>query len=97
MICCRSISKDLTFFDLIALKDNGALVDTGTLVGTFEFQDIVFIDAFSIITSDEDLVTTDILDRTSVLSKDADTGVNSDLIFHPRTNDWRLGLSRGTA
>ena len=29
-----------------------------------------------------------------MLSQDADTGVNSDLIFHPRTNDWRLRIEQ---
>ena len=95
VICCRSISKDLTFFDLIALKDNGALVDTGTLVGTFEFQDIVFIDAFSIITSDEDLSPLTYLTVPACLARMQTPESTAILYSIPVPTTGAFGLSRG--
>ena len=43
MVCCRTVCNNLIFVNVLTNLYNGLLVDTGTLVGTHKFDEIVCV------------------------------------------------------
>ena len=41
--CRRSVSDDFSFFYVLAVTNNWSLVDTGTLVGSLELEQFIFV------------------------------------------------------
>ena len=93
MIGCRAVCQNLLFFNLVALKDDRTLVNAGTLVGAFEFEQRVNVN-LAVFGTHADFVTNNADNLAGTLSQDADTGVNCYLIFHTGTDNRRLGAQK---
>ena len=85
----RAVGQHVTGFDLVAFVDDGALVDAGALVGTFEFQDFVTVDV-AVFRADLDFAARGADDFAVVFGQDAVAGVRSDLVFHAGADDRSL-------
>ena len=93
MVGCRAVCQYLAFNNLVALVNNRALVNAGTLVGAFKFQYAVFIYA-AVIFADNDFIAGNAFYNTSIFSQNAYAGVNGNFIFHTSTDDRSLSAQK---
>ena len=93
MIGSRAVSQNLLFGNLIAFKDDRTLVNTGTLVGTFEFQQRIYIH-FTVFCTYTDFVAYYADNFAGTFSQNADTGVRSNLVFHTGTDNRSLSAEQ---
>ena len=76
-----AVGNDLFFFDLLPNLHNGALIDTGAMVGTQEFNQLIFID-LTVFGSDLNAIRADISDLTGAFGQHHHARVNGSLILH---------------
>ena len=93
MIGCRTVSQNLFFSNLVAFVNDRTLVYAGTLVGAFEFQQRINID-FAVFSTYTNFVAYYTDNFAVTFSQNADTGVNSNFIFHTGTDNRSLGAQQ---
>ena len=85
VICGRTVSQNFTSLYMFTMANNRSLVDASTLVGTFEFQQFVSINTFTVISSDFNAISINELDSTCMFSQLHNTGVFCSSVFHTCT------------
>ena len=93
MIGSRTICQNLLFNNLVAFEDDRTLVNAGALVGTFEFQQRIYI-YLAIFSTYTDFVAYYADNLAGTFSQDADTGVRSNLVFHTGTDNRSLSTEQ---
>src|SRR5690606_19355985 len=90
MLGAATIGNHITFFDLLTLVHNRALVNTGALVGTIVFTHPIGME-FAVGIADHNLVACDADGFTIFFTDDNLAGVISRRAFHAGTNDRDIG------
>ena len=84
-----TVGNYLTLLNVVALGDDGTLIEAGTLVGSLEFKQLVnILDA--VLASNNNAVSLYAFHVAGSLGNNGNTGVKGSLVLHTRTNDRRI-------
>ena len=75
---------------MLAVRDDRALVDAGTLIGAFELEQVIGIFAVVVISANHDGVRVHEFNGSGMLRQNHDARVTRSLVFHTGTDDRRL-------
>ncbi len=89
-----TVADNLTLFNVLAFCNDRTLVYAGSLVGTEEFDNLVFVAFAVIVAFNDDSGGIDLCNRACVLRKDGYTGVNGGLVFHTGADEGSFGLEQ---
>ena len=86
-----AVGQNLFFMDMIAFMDDGELIDAGSLIGAFVFQQFVGFEGAVFIVTDHNGVAVDFFHHAVGLGRFHNTGVHGGFVFHPGTDKGRFG------
>ena len=89
----RTVSDWLICFYLVTLKYDRQLVNAGTLVGTKELLQLVFI-TLAISSTNYNIISSYSFNHTGMLSQNHNTGVTGSLVLHTSTNQRSLSTEQ---